>query len=386
MSLISETTLETIRETANDEIETILDELGVDINFIQGIDDEIRCPCPVHGGDNPTAFSYSMRFKRWRCYTSNCHEKKDSIFGLVQLILSEKENRTVGFRESVFWLGKLLNIPVDGQHNINEDDMEIRRLNNRSKVKNRIMSKKEQINKNEKFVPIPISSLNGKIKPSEYFLKQGFSEEILKKYHVGHCDDPKKEMYLRSYAPVLNETGDMMIGVSGRIVFEKCDICGDFHDPSSNGCPRDNKFIRSHVKWKHYGFNSSSVLYNSWFAEKYIRESGVVVLLEGPKNVWWLEQHGVHNSVCIFGLNVFDYHISKFIEFGVRTVAVALDNDERGINAAQKLDETIGRYFNLRNINHLLNRDEDISNVTSDRINNVIKPFIKSLEYKCQTN
>lgn len=352
------------------------------------MNDELRCACPVHGGDNSTAFSYSLTFKRWRCFTGHCHEDRDSIFGLVQAILSHKEEREVGFRESAIWLSELLDIPIEGEHQINEIQLEIQKLNSQAKLQNRIREKTKQTNKREKFSPIPISAISGKIQPSWYFKELGFTDEILRKYNVGYCDDQYKPMYLRSYAPVLDETGKMVLGVTGRIRFEKCEVCGDFHDPKSNGCPKDDPTIKAYAKWMHYGFNSNSVLYNSWFAEPYIKKSGTAILLEGPKDVWWLEQHGVHNSLCIFGLNVYDYHISKLIHMGATKIIVALDNDEKGIEAAEKLDQTLGNYFKLFNVKNLLKTDEDIADVSSERIENVITPYIKSLENKeiCQIN
>ena len=36
---------------------------------------EIRMPCPIHGGDNPTGFSWDKKYNRWRCWTNGCHEK-----------------------------------------------------------------------------------------------------------------------------------------------------------------------------------------------------------------------------------------------------------------------------------------------------------------------
>jgi hypothetical protein len=379
---ISKVTLESIREAANEQIDFVLSELGIDIDNSIGFSDELRCSCPVHEGDNPTGFSYSTTFKRWRCFTGRCHEDRDSIFGLVSAILSKREERDIGFRESVFWLAKLLNISVEGESTINEETLEVHKLLQQTKFKNRIKQRAQERNVREKFDPIPLSLIDGKIEPSQYFINQGFKPEILKKYNVGYCDDSRKPMYLRSFAPVLNEAGDTMIGVTGRIKFEKCDICGDFHEQSRNGCPQDNPSVRAYPKWIHYGFNSNAVLYNSWFATEHIKKTGVAVITEGPKDVWWFEQHNIKNSICIFGLNVFDYHISRLIKMGATTLIVALDNDERGIEAAEALDESLGMYFKLVNIKMLLNAGEDIADVNKERMDTVIVPFIKGLEKK----
>jgi hypothetical protein len=187
-------------------------------------------------------------------------------------------------------------------------------------------------------------------------------------------------MHLRSYAPVLSPDGRYAIGVTGRIKYEKCPYCPMFHE-QGHGCPKDNPRIKGHAKWLHYGFNSGSVLYNEWFAEKFIRQSGVAILTEGPKDVWWLEQHDIHNSVCIFGLNFSDYHLRRLINMGVLKLVVALDNDEKGIEAMERLSNTFANYFNMVNINWMLSVGDDIADVPTGRMIREVGPYLKSLEF-----
>jgi hypothetical protein len=65
---------------------------------------------------------------------------------------------------------------------------------------------------------------------------------------------------------------------------------------------------------------------------------------------------------------------------GATTIVVALDKDERGLEAAERLEESLGMYFKLHNINNLLNMGEDTADVNSNRINETIVPYLKSLE------
>jgi hypothetical protein len=371
--------LNEIKDKANDNIELVLDSLGIDADSFVGFSNEIRCPCPVHGGNNKTAFSYSTRFKKWRCYTHGCSNDNDSIFGLVMAVLSKTKGEDVNFIEAASWLSKVVAIDLKNSSVVTLEDEEIHNIIKVAKLEKRIKRKDIGRNDTGKCPIIPISSLNGKIEPSWYFLNQGFSKEILTKYNVGYCSDPKKPMYLRSYAPVLSEDGDNIIGVTGRIIYEKCEICGDFHDPDKE-CPVDNPRVKAHAKWFHYGFSSGSTLYNESFAKKYIAETGIAVITEGPKEVWWLEQHDVHNSLCIFGLNISDFHLKKLIKMNVTNVVVALNNDEAGIEAIEKIDKTLGLYFKIINMHHLLDDGSDIAATSTDKIINKIRPFIKSLE------
>jgi DNA primase len=381
--LISQETIDTIRDVANEQIEHVLNALGIDIDNTIGFADEVRCKCPIHNGDNPTSFSYSQKFKKWRCFSHKCHEGCDSVFGLVQRLLSVKENKDINFKESVGWIASLLNVPIETESQIlDEKQVEIRKLINTTKVAKNIKKLRNVgLANKEKFKPFSVSILKDKIKPSKYFLDQGFSEEILKKYYVGFCNDKYKPMYLRSYAPVLDDVGDLVIGVTGRIVYEKCEYCPLFHE-QGKGCPHENAKVRGYSKWQHHGFNSSMVLYNYWYAQAHLKNSKVAIITEGPKDVWWLEQHGLHNGLGIFGLRLSECQLAKLIRSGVLTVVIGLDNDKHGIKAIEDLGEKLNPYFKTVFINEFMNTDEDIADISSENMNKNFVPYIKSLEYK----
>jgi len=224
-----------------------------------------------------------------------------------------------------------------------------------------------------------LESLQNKIKPSEYFLKQGFREDILKKYYVGDCDNSYKPMYLRSYALILDYDEKNAIGVTGRIRYDQCKLCFGFHKQGS-GCPSDNPYVKNHPKWLHYGFNVGSVLYNSWNIRKYIKNyNNSIIVTEGPKDVWWLEQHDIKNSTCIFGLNILDYHLCTMIKMGVRKIVVGLDNDEKGIDAMEKLEAKFSDYFKIINIREFMKPGQDIADIDSNILNKDFKSFLNSI-------
>ncbi len=356
--------------------------LGFNYDNVQsGYNDEIRCACPVHDGDNPTAFCYSINHKSWRCYTNHCEEGNFTIFGLVKKLLAKQYGREVSFRESVVWLANLLSIPIDAEGEQSPESLEIFKLVNQAKIKSKIKNGTNIRTKESSSYPFPLWKIDKKIEPSWYFLEQGFSREILTKYNVGYCDNPSKRMYLRSFVPILDEKGKNVIGVTGRTIYNKCEFCPLFHE-EGKGCPKDNYQVRGFTKWLHDGFNTGSVLYNSWFAEPYVKKSGVAVLTEGTKEVWWFEQHGLHNSMCIFGLNILKYHLARLINMDVTTLVVGLDNDQRGLEAMEKINNTFDNYFKIVNINHLLSSQQDIDEISTERMNREIVPYINSLSIR----
>ncbi len=371
-SKISSETIALIKDAANEQLDLVFNELGINVDNVVGFNDEIRTACPIHEGDNASAFCYNLKHKFWRCYTKGCHEGKGNIFGLVELTL-KKTNPDATFRDSCLWLSRLLKIDIESDSDVNDEDLEINRTINY--VKSRI--RKSVKPKENSGFPISIEAIKGKVKPSWYFLEKGFSEEVLAKYNVGFCDDPYKPMYLRSYAPVLDEDGRNILGVTGRVKYEACEYCPLFHE-QGKGCPKENFRVKGYTKWQHYGFNTSEVFYNSWFAKDFIEKSKLAVITEGPKENWWFEQHGIHNSLCTFGLNVHNYHVERLLNYGCLHLILAFDKDPRGIAACEKINEQLSDYFRITNL-HKVMTDKDIDESTPEEMNK-ITDFIKGWE------
>ncbi len=377
--LISPETINKIAEEANNNIDNVFDALGLDIDSCVGFSNEIRCPCPIHGGDNLTAFCYNTDFKRWRCYTGRCHEDTyGTIFDLVRKILNKKSEEDIGFLGSVRWLAKLLDIETEQSDNriIVPQDKEVKQFIRQAKIKKNLAARQVDSIDADKFKPFPVSILDNKIKLSQYFLDKGFSESTLRKYNVGFCDSIDKPMYMRSYTPVLDETGDMVLGVTGRTVYEKCEFCPEFHK-QGQGCPKDNPAIKGCPKWLHYGFKKNYVFYNYCFAKKSILESKVAILVEGPKDVWWLSQHGIENSLALFGLGLSDFQLKSLVKLGVMKILLCLDNDKYGLDSSEKLDTMLGEYFDITSMGHLLDYGQDIADLSTQKMNEVVKPFVQ---------
>jgi hypothetical protein len=375
---ISQETLDKIKDLANESIDHVLLGLGFDIDNVHGFAEEIRCACPIHGGDNPSAFSYSTRFKQWRCFTAKCHEGCSSIFGLTQKVLGIKEDREVSFAEAVRWLAGILEADIGLETPQTDNDREMRSFIKEAKTRRRLCTKQTDVIDEAKFKPFSVKLIDGKVDPSRYFLNQGFSESVLRKYNVGFCSTSGKPMYLRSYAPVLDETGETVIGVTGRTIHEKCEYCPDFH-PKGQGCPKDNPKVRSYPKWLHYGFRKNFTFYNYSFAQSSIKDTKVAILTEGPKDIWWFVQHGIENCLSVFGLSVSDYHLKHLVKLGVIKVVLAFDRDRYGIEATKKLDQMFGGYFDVVEMQDLFNYGEDVADVSTDKMNKVILPFIKGI-------
>ena len=368
--------IEQIKNEASDKIDFILTELGFDIDQMMASRYELRAKCPFHDGKNKTSFCFNTQKGFWSCYSNNCHKDNSNIFGLVKLSLSQKYNKSLGFLDSVRWLADKLKIDI-GQpvEPISEEESEIHKIIKEAKVIDRLVNPEDE--EIAKFPKIPVSYL-GKIEPAPYFLNQGFSRETLAKFMVGYCDNPRKPMYLRSYAPILDEDGRKVLGVTGRIIYDECPDCGGFHEQNNKGCPEDNSDIIDYPKWKHFGFKKGMILYNIWNAKPHLIKSGTAILTEGPKEIWWLDQREIYNTVSVLGLNLSKYHINTLIKLGVKTLVVALDNDERGQEAAEQLDRNVSCYFKLINIKHLVKMGSDLDDLSIEDAQTVTQ-YLKNL-------
>lgn len=375
--VIDDETLELIKQTANEKIDLVFSELGIDLDSCYSSNNEIRCKCPVHDGNNPTAFRFDINTGNWQCYTKKCHENHWNILGLVSLMLGKEGETPLSWLDSARWLANLLNIDIAGAKPKSTEDRELSK--EILKLKRKTPQKKE--NKFDGEFPIPLSLLRDKLKPSQYFLDKGFSKEVLDKYYVGFCDNPNKPMYLRSYSLVLDDAAKNVVGITGRTQLNECEICGLYHE-QGRGCPADNIKVRRHSKWFHYKFLTSQSLYGSWYAKEYIQKSSVAILCEGTKNVWWLDQHGIKNSVCCFGLSVSEFHVKKLLEMNTLKVVLAMDNDSRGIEGAERIENELKHYFKVIKIQNHMEKDKDIADINSTDMNKILVPYLKSLEPK----
>lgn len=353
--------IEEITQKINSELEFVLDSLGVDLEKVNFNNNEIRMACPVHCGNNVSSFVYNKNYGTWRCWSKQCHEGHQTIIQLCQLLLSKKLGKTINFLSAITYLCDILKIsPSNSFEIIDQEKLEISKLINDNKSK----GEDKQQNK-DYFKPFSIKLLQKSFKPSEYFLNKGFKYETLKKFCISYCDDPQKPLYKRSCVPILSDDGLTVVGVSGRTIYEKCDLCGLYHK-DGNGCPQDNSNVKSVVKWMHYGFCSSRVIYNCWNIKNYKS----IIITEGPKDVWMLDQYNILNSTCLFGLNVSKYHIEKLIKIGIIKIILALNNDPRGLEASEKNTKVLEQYFTIKNLSPYLPA-KDISMLSQKDILNL---------------
>lgn len=358
----------------------VLDALGVDYMHSGK---RLSGSCPVHGGDNRGAFSmypdgYIVK-GFWKCRTHHCEKVfKSSFIGCVRGILSNQKrgwqrpgDRAFSFDDTIQWLCDFLGVKFE---DIDIDHEEI--------DKNRFIAQVATVQKavNEKENSVSRNLARSKlIIPSQYYLCRGYTADILDRYDVGYCDEKSREMYGRVVVPVYDDDYNGVIGCTARTIEPQCPKCNLYHSPEADCPDRDNLpgyEVVKYFKWRNNkGFKANNHLYNYWFAKDFIRSSQVVILVEGPGDVWRMVEAGIRNVVAIFGTDLSDEQQFILECSGATSVIVMLDNDDNnaGQLAAKEIKKKLERSFRL----YFPQFDfHDVGDLHADKVTSDIKPFI----------
>jgi DNA primase len=280
-----------IKEVANLKIEEIFDALG--INYRERYN-YIVSTCPVHGGDRADAFSWHLDRGIWKCFSRECEAEFGSdIIGLIRGI------KSCSFNESVGFLGRFINMKMN--------PVEIQRLRDKRENRDFIQAAKKKVQRSKVFNPDCLTRL----KQHTYLETRGYPRWLIEKYHIGACLESGRYMSNRIVIPVINIKGEI-VGFTGRTL---------------NANWKELKI----PKWKHsLGSWVSHNLFNINFAAPFIKESGIVILCEGPLDVLRLEQAGIHNGVAILGKKFYTSQMTILVGTGATQLLDALDNDAAG--------------------------------------------------------
>jgi 5S rRNA maturation endonuclease (ribonuclease M5) len=355
-----------------DDIENLLTALGLD--SYKMLDKMVSMSCPIHGGDNSSAFNLYHQGDsyrgNWKCRTHGCENTfKSSIIGFIRGCLSRSKGWSQPGDEIVSF-NEAIQFAVDFTQFSPESVKQSRKAKEKNNFINSIKHIRPESTENTNIVPRNKVINNLQI-PSQYFLDRGYSSDILIKYDVGDCLGVGKEMSGRAVVPVYNNEFTGMIGCTGRSVCSKCDECNSYH---SNDCPKDHE-LWLYSKWRHSkNFKTQECLYNYWFAKKYIEDSKTVILVESPGNVWRLEEANIHNSVALFGASLSHKQKMLLDISGAMNIITIMDNDPAGQEAAKQISEKCGRIYNIKHINIQCN---DLGDMTVADILNTIVPQIQ---------
>lgn len=290
-----------IKQTISKEsIRAILD--GQDGLFDTG--EAYRCCCPIHGGDNPTAFVWNYVNGLWYCHTG-C-STGGSIFDYVIHKYGLPEGQ---FSRAVQLAAELLGVDIQGLEIIDRRDYQLREI-------------REWINYvSSKSKPQTIREYDINLLGDLYVVNKyrNFTKETIE-----HFEGCYSQSHNRIVVPIRNED-NKLIGVTMRRL--------------------DNA---EKAKWIHAPKHADmgSVLYNLVNCKDYNK----VYLVEGPFDVWNLYQLGVENVVASLGSNITAKQEDLILKY-FSDVCIAYDNDLPGIKATKKVIKKLKDKTNLSVLN-----------------------------------
>lgn len=334
--------------------------------------------CPVHGGDNITALNLyhegdGRQIGNWICNTHHCEKTFHPTFvGFVRGVLSERlgwrrpGDKTKDFIETLNWCLETLG---KQRKDIVVDKVAIER-NRFVSLANTISPQiKLPRNKWTKQEFLSRIDLNDK-----YFIHRGFSQEILHKYSVGisKTDDKLSIAYGRVLAPVFDEDHNYIIGAQGRTTSLQCGKCKLYHHHTLP-CPTT---ALHYSKWVNIPerFEISRGFYNCWFAKKEILKANYAILVEGPPDIWKLEQAGYHTGLAVCGSSMSDAQQIFLESLGIQKIYTIFDNDEAGKACANSVFDKLKRQFKIADIEI---NNKDIGDMKVDEIKNLLGEHIK---------
>jgi 5S rRNA maturation endonuclease (ribonuclease M5) len=358
-------TKEVIRESIDPIL--LLEHYGVDIPQRNIKYDKVRCACPIHGGDNPTGFSFDLNTKQFTCFTQHCGEDpadhfwqpksntRSSIprdlFLFIKLMEEKKayEEGKKGFKctwnMALKKASEIAGIELEKGAVYNKDIQD--KLANQRWI--REMAKVNQDVELEVFSEEDIEIYQAQLPiADDYLATRNIDDEILDFFQIGYSPDGIDEPYHK-------KKKDFM----GRIVFPVRDDVGNLVGWSGRLATDDKKAIKRFNKWQHkLDFDKGFVLYNYHNAKEHIKDSKELILVEGPWDALRLWSYGIHNVVAVMGSALTPEQLSLAVSSALK-VYVMLDSDGAGKSGANRICEQLKPYVSVYTIEADSGKDPD---------------------------
>lgn len=272
---------------SEDKIISVLEKHGA--KKIRMLGDTYRCTCPIHGGDNDTAFSYNPENNLWCCFTE-CGG--GDIFTLVAMLndIDMENNFKLVITTTAQELGLDINGMDIGKHTVSYKEEMNKWL--------RYALKRHEIFNN----PYDLSRLGVRYGLKEF---RGISNGTLVKFGVGYLKEINRYIF-----PIFNED-NITIGASLRAVGKET------------------------PKWLHKpkSIKTGHILYNLHHCVE--QNYRTVYVVEGIIDVLRLYDLGIDNVVCTFGARITEEQKMIIIKHFDKII-LAFDNDEAGKKATLK--------------------------------------------------
>ena len=303
--------------------EMVLHYLG--FHIVRKTPKELRGPCKVHGGDNPTSFRMNVETKTWSCYSRHCEaDGFRDIIGLVQRVLQ------LSFVECIQLLADMSGVDLKDQDQFSAQYV---KLKQEQDIAKEIRQHEKQVGVSGFYPEETIQEF--KNNRTDYFIKRGFPGELLDFFEVGSMIDPRGVS--RETIPIRDPEGNLLT-VSGR----------------RTDSDKDPKY------WLTKNISKGTTLYNLDVAKNFVGgpPNGLrtLILVEGFVDVWTLALYGVWNVVAAMGTDLTQRQGELFSQYA-DLVLLMLDPDDAGQKGMDRVEKMLSFYTDVERID--LPKDKD---------------------------
>jgi DNA primase len=258
---------------------------------------DIRCKCPIHGGDNPTAFVFNKENKLWFCHT-RCNTGGD-IYDLVMQI------------EHLDFVGAVQRIAEIFGINISKMAIKVRTDKTLQDTKKWIQTMRDIVDSKVENKAFDISILGDLYTIKSY---RQFNSETLNHFGIKYCKNNA-----RVVVPIYENK--QLVGVTMR---------------------RTNKHP---AKWLHQptGLQMRNILYNF----DNVESNQPLIICEGVFDVLGYWQNGFTNVVATFGCHMSEEQ-EKLILKKTYDIILSYDNDTAGAVGTNNVIKSLKDKVNIR--------------------------------------
>jgi len=182
----------------------------------------------------------------------------------------------------------------------------------------------------------------------KYLTERGINQESIEIFKIGYAPEEKDFLYQQLKKLGLDEKIIKTSGlVSNFMDFFRNRIIIPIHDLTGRIVAFGGRLIEQESTLPKYInstdtpiFKKGNSIFGLWQAKQYIRQKGYAILMEGYLDVILSHQYGFKNSVAPLGTALTQEQLNKLKNF-TNKVVIVFDSDEAGIQATEKILQTL---------------------------------------------